>query len=233
MITREKATSSGLVILLVLLWLGFLFHRSPRFPGSLTGGLLGISALIFMLVPLFYYFVKRIPPLKRFFLKKFSFQKFLEIHIYSGILAGILGVLHSGHKFESPLGIMLMALTIIVIMSGFTGRYLLSYSITEVADKKKKLKVLGEFYDNILNNSSQESFAYSSPVEAPLSVAPKTVMNLVDAMADTEYTIKTHETFKYWFSKWLNIHIFLSLTLYFMLFLHIWSELHFGIRWFE
>ena len=51
--------------LLVVLTLGFYIHRDPRFPGSLAGGVLGISGAALMLVPLLYLFVKRIPPLKR------------------------------------------------------------------------------------------------------------------------------------------------------------------------
>ena len=31
---RDRILVSGLVALMLLLWLGFLVHRSPRFPGA-------------------------------------------------------------------------------------------------------------------------------------------------------------------------------------------------------
>jgi hypothetical protein len=39
--------------------------------------------------------------------------------------------------------------------------------------------------------------------------------------------------FKSWFARWLKLHIALSAFLYILLGLHIWAELHFGIRWFK
>ena len=61
---RERVVISGLVILMLLLWLGFIVHLSPRFPGSLWGGVLGVSGALLMLWPLAYSAVKRIGKLK-------------------------------------------------------------------------------------------------------------------------------------------------------------------------
>ena len=52
---RERVVASGLVILMLLLWLGFIVHLSPRFPGSLWGGVLGVSGALLMLWPLAYW----------------------------------------------------------------------------------------------------------------------------------------------------------------------------------
>jgi len=62
---RDRILVSGLVALMLLLWLGFLVHRSPRFPGSLWGGVLGVSGAALMMVPLVHSLIKRIAPLKR------------------------------------------------------------------------------------------------------------------------------------------------------------------------
>ena len=43
---REKAIVTGLTILMLVLWLGFVFHRSPRFAGSFWGGILGVSVAV-------------------------------------------------------------------------------------------------------------------------------------------------------------------------------------------
>ena len=61
---RERWIVTGLVLLLIVLTLGFYVHRDPRFPGSLAGGVLGISGAALMFVPLAYLCVKRIPLLK-------------------------------------------------------------------------------------------------------------------------------------------------------------------------
>ena len=121
---RERPIVTGLILLLVVLTLGFFVHRDPRFPGSLTGGVLGISAAALMLVPLVYLFIKRIPPLKRAVTPAVSMRTLLAIHIYAGVLAPILGILHSGHKFQSPLGIALTTMMVIVALSGVVGRFL-------------------------------------------------------------------------------------------------------------
>ena len=54
---RERLVVSGLVVLLLLLWLGFLVHRDTRFAGSLWGGVLSVSGAVLMLVPLAYMMV--------------------------------------------------------------------------------------------------------------------------------------------------------------------------------
>ena len=40
---RERLVIGGLCGLMLVLWLGFLVHRSSRFAGSAWGGLLGVS----------------------------------------------------------------------------------------------------------------------------------------------------------------------------------------------
>ena len=57
-------------------------------------------------------------------------------------------------------------------------------------------------------------------------------LRLAESMADIEYAIKTHETFKRLFSDWLRFHIVISLVLYGLLALHVWAAVYFGLRWF-
>ena len=49
---RERMVVGGLVVLMLLLWLGLVVHRSPRFAGSLEGAVLGIAAAVLMAAPL-------------------------------------------------------------------------------------------------------------------------------------------------------------------------------------
>ena len=104
---RERTVVTGLVVLMLVVWIGFLFHRSPRFAGSFWGGLLGVSGALMMLVPLAYLFVKRIKWLRSRVKKRVSMRTLLAWHVYAGIIGPILVLLHTGHKFVSPLGITL------------------------------------------------------------------------------------------------------------------------------
>ena len=58
---RERIVVTGVLSVLLLGWLGFLVHRSPRFAGSGVGAVFGIAGAVLMLVPLAYPIVKRIP----------------------------------------------------------------------------------------------------------------------------------------------------------------------------
>jgi len=50
-------------------------------------------------------------------------------------------------------------------------------------------------------------------------------------VADLEYSIRTHELLKRWFSGTLTVHIIVSVTFYALLAAHISSGIYFGLRW--
>ena len=255
---RERTVVSGLVALMLVLWLGFVFHQSPRFAGSFWGGVLGVSGAVFMLVPLAYVVVKRIKWLKPRVTKHVSIRTLLAWHIYAGIAGPILVLLHTGHKFVSPLGIVLTAMTLIVVFSGFVGRYLMNRFSTEIREKKVILTKLQAEYQQVAENlagNPQSSavlrpfrgflgqlaaslFVRDIPAAPILSTAleiasPATMLRLSQSIADVEYAVKTHEMFKKWFGKWSKFHITISIILYVLMALHIWGAIHFGLRWFD
>jgi hypothetical protein len=248
---RERLVVSGLVVLMLVLWLGFLAHRSPRFAGSLAGGVLGVSAAVLMLVPLAYLIIKRIGLLKSLVTKHVSVRTLLVWHIYAGILGSILALLHTGHKFESPLGIALTAMLLLVVLSGFTGRYLLSQSAQTIREKREMLTQLEVAYREVAGElaAHPEQAAVLRPLSGFWSrlvaglfvAAPATdpgpaalrALRLAESMADLEYAIKTHETFRRLFAGWLRFHLVISFILYGLLGLHAWAGIHFGLRWFS
>ena len=249
---RERLVVSGLVVLLLMLWLGFLVHRSPRFAGSLWGGVLGVSGAVLMLIPLVYMIVKRISRLKKQVTRWGSMRTLLNWHIYAGILGPILVLLHTGHKFDSTLGIALTAMTILVVLSGFTGRYLMSQFSQTIREKKEMLTHLELAYRETATElaAHPEQVAVIRPLsgfltrlvagffvtaggisEGTMPVAVR-ALRLAESIADVEYAVKTHETFKRWFAAWLKFHIVISFILYGLLALHVWAGIHFGLRWF-
>jgi hypothetical protein len=214
--------------------------------------LLGVSGALLMLGPLVYLVIKRVKSIKAAVTRHVSMRTLLVWHIYAGLLGSLLVLLHTGHKFESMLGTSLTALTLIVVFSGFVGRYLLRQIGDDVRRKRGLLSRLYEAYDaaseqlamqperrgliHPLRSALLRAFlTESAATDAPGAIdvaSPVAVAGLVGAIADVESAIETRETFKRWFSRWLRLHIVLATTLYLLLALHIWASIHFGLRWF-
>ena len=251
--SNERPMVGGLVALLLILWLGFAFHHAPRFAGSLAGGVLAVTGSVLMLVPLAYLFIKRIRPLKTFVTARVSMRTLLAIHVYAGVLGPILVLLHTGHKFASHLGIALTAMTLIVVVSGFIGRHLLSRIGEELRDQHALLGGLSAAYESAVCELREHPeraeqvrslrsvfrrlgarlfLSADAPLEPGINVVTR-ALRLSESLADVEYAIRTHETFKRAFAVWLKLHIALSFTLYALLGLHVWAAIHFGLRWFS
>ncbi|MBX9584824.1 MAG: hypothetical protein K2X87_31355 [Gemmataceae bacterium] len=247
---REPLVVGGLVALLLVLWLGFLVHRDPRFAGSAWGGVLGVAGATLMVVSLAYSAVKRVPPLKRWTTARVSMRTLLAWHMYTGLLGAILGLLHSGHKFESTLGVALTAVSLVVVLSGFVGRHLMKQVSLEIHEKQELLTRLEVAYRQTAGEVAAhlEAAAVLRPLAGfwtrllaglfvpataagPLP-APVRALRLADAIADLEYAIKTHETFKWWFAAWLRVHVVTGVVLYALLALHVWAGVRYGLRWF-
>ena len=145
---QERHTVTGLVILMMVLWGGFILHKAPSFPGSFVGSIIGIIATFFMFIPLLYMFVKRSKRLKDRFTKWMKMSTFLKWHIYAGIIGPILALIHTGHRFDSLVGIVLTLLMLLVVLSGFIGRYLLAQISTGMREKKKLSFNLLEQYES-------------------------------------------------------------------------------------
>ena len=244
---RERIVVTGVVCLLFLAWLGFLVHRSPRFPGSGVGAAFGIAGALLMLVPLAYTVAKRIPFLSARITPYVSMQSLLAVHVYAGILGPLLAIIHAGHKFDSWLGITLTAVMLLVVVSGFSVRYLLTFVAHEIKDKLSLLQTARGDLDSawgVLENAPAEMQLLP---KAPILTAGLVslglgigfggpageVTRLAECVADLEYSVRLHEFFKHWFARALKLHIGLSIILYLLLALHIGSGIYFGLRWLQ
>jgi hypothetical protein len=244
---RERIVLTGVLSVLLLGWLGFLVHRSPSFAGSGVGLVFGIAGAVLMLIPLAYPIVKRIPFLHDRITRHVSLQTLLTVHVYSGIFGPLLAIIHTGHKFDSPLGITLAAVMLLVVVSGFAVRYLLTYVNQEIKDKLLLLQTARGDLDSAWGVLEKSPPEMRDLPKAPLLAAGLAavgielssggpageVTRLAESVADLEYAVRTHELFKRWFSRALKLHIVLSLIFYALLGLHIWAEIHFGLRWFS
>ena len=247
---KERSIIGSLLLLLLILWLGFLFHRSPLFPASLTGVVFGIAAALLMVVPpLLYSATKRIKYFKEKITKLISLGTILNWHVYTSIVGSILAILHTGHRFESSLGIWLTAMMMLTVLSGFVGRYFLSYSSKELREKQDELNLLAFQYNQLIGGVAQKpdleityaashgflsralnSFIGTKKLSTDAQVPPSVVaVRLAESIADLEYSIKTHEVLKRRTAQWLKAHIITSCAFYVLLIIHIWSSVYFGL----
>ena len=249
-IERERALVSALLVVLLLLWLGFAVHRAPQFPGSLTGSLLGMTGAALMVLPsLAYAAVKRIPSLKRGVAPHFPLRRLLAWHVWAGIFGSVLAILHTGHRFESTLGIVLAGMMLFVVFSGYVGRHILGKVALDLREKQGLLAQLTTAYNDLakqlaalpergaavfgsrwsllgrrigLMRDDSEPVAYAIAYQAT---------EIAGSIADLEYGIKADDVLRRRLKWWLAVHIAASILFYGFLGLHIWSSVYFGLRW--
>lgn len=226
---QDRIVATIIFSVLVVLWLGFLVHRSPLFAGSPIGGLLGVVGATFMLVPLAYTIVKRSAGLRRAFAKKHRFGSLLQAHIYFGLAGALLAIIHSGHKFQSVLGIALTATMLLSVLTGFLGQYYLRYVTESVREKKTQLDGLWRSLDELRWSYVQGLGSVGTgTVKATAELLP-----LASTAADLQHTIQFQERMRRTFNAWLSAHIAFSIIFYLLLVLHIWAGIYSGLRWFR
>lgn len=244
---RERLVVLGVLTVLLLAWLGFLVHRSPRFAGSGIGTAFGIAGAVLMLIPLAYPIIKRVPWFHDRITPNVSMQSWMSLHVYAGIVGPLLAIIHTGHKFDSPLGVALTAVLLLVVVSGIAVRYLLTYVNHEIKDKLLLLQTARGDLDSawgVLENIPAAMRARSKPsilmsglaslgIELPASGPAAEVTRIAESVADLEYAIRMDEFFKLWFARSLTLHIVLSISFYGLLALHIASGIYFGLRWLQ
>lgn len=213
--TERRAV--GLLLAMVVLFApGFLLHAAPRFPGSLVGGLLGIVGATLFVLLLAYTAVKRTPWLKR----HVPLGATLSFHAYAGAVGAGFGILHTGHKYQSPLGIALVSAMLIVVLSGFAGRHYLAQLGTDLRDQQRELGALRTRYDRMV----------AEPAKAPAGPAIGAGA-MVAGITDLEQAIGQREALKRVLSRWTVLHVAAAIVLYPLLALHVWSGIHYGLRW--
>src|SRR5581483_2977390 len=99
-------------------------------------------------VPLVYVLAKRIPLLRKPLTARISLQRWLSIHIYTGVVGALLAIIHTGHKYTSPLGIALTTTMLLVVVTGYVLRYLTPFVNRDMKDKLLLLQTARGDLDN-------------------------------------------------------------------------------------
>jgi hypothetical protein len=176
-----------------------------------------------------------------------ALRTFLTIHIYAGLVGPILVVLHTGHKFDNPLGVLLTAMTLSVVLSGFVGRYLLrqtTYRMQEKQDELARFQSVFDAVQNALGEQAEQVGMQTVRRGVFLSaLLPWAVRNrqlrdtgrqgvqLARAMAVLEVSMALHKQIRRWFRVWMRFHLTLTTVLYLLLAMHVFVVFYYGLRW--
>lgn len=234
MTETEKVIVGTLISTVLLLAPGYLLHVAPRFPGSLAGGMIGIGGAVLILGVLLYPLAKYVGPVNRIVTRFISMRAILSFHIYAGVMGPLFGILHSGHKYQSPIGITIVVLLLSVVITGFIGRYYLAYVSMDLREKQEMLTTLRGIYDTASaarataqqQSDSMPSLNLASDVRSDLSIS-----TLTGSIADLEYSISANMALKKTFLRWIDLHTLIAIALYLLLVVHVLGEIYYGLRW--
>ena len=251
-VQRERVIVTTIALLLLVLWLGFAVHRSASLPGSLVGTVLAVSGATLIVLPsLAYVAVKRVSSVKRLTSAHVPVRTILGWHVYGGIVGAVLAVLHTGHRFDSTLGVALTVMMLLSVFSGYVGRHFLAHVSLELREKQQLLDQLATTYNLLAGEMARQplrlatvAVSYNrwsrlrrrvatsgSTSDEELLEQARRATQVAGSIADLEYSIKTHELLKRRFRVWLAAHIVTSMAFYVLLGLHIWASFYFGLRW--
>lgn len=229
---RERLIVDVVLASLLLLIPAYLLHSDPRFAGSLGGFALGASAAVLMLLLLVYPLAKYSRGFKLLASRVASTRALLGFHVYAGIAASFLALLHTGHKYQSPLGIALIASLLVVVVTGFVGRYYLPQTAAEIRERQSRLATLRSAYDRtVIFLSAREAAAADGPPPDASLLQEVPILQLVEGIADLEHAIGSQEAVKKIFAQWIGFHVLAAIAMYALLALHIAGEVYYGLRW--
>lgn len=243
---RERGIVTGVLLLVLAVWLGFVLHLSPRFAGSGWGGVLGIAAAVLMLPPLAYALVKRVAWLNQRVRAWRGLAVLLSVHVYAGVIGAFLAILHTGHRFDSWLGMLLTAAMLLSIISGYAGRHFLRFVTLDLRERSEALATLQSRYRALMLQLPPASRqpppsglrAYLAGIIAPqqqgggVGLVAQHLRRLALVIADLEYAISADSTIRQRLRHWLLVHIWTSIAFYGLLLAHIGAGIQYGLRWF-
>jgi hypothetical protein len=219
---HDRSVASALLSLIVVVWAAFVIHGDARFAGSAVGGVLGITAAVLLVAQLALSAIKRVPRWRT------RHRQALRLHVLTSALAAILALLHSGHRFASPLGIALTGAMLATVFSGFCGLYFHGYLATNERGKRDELQALNRRFAALRAALDGRASGSMLPHEAAPMIEPTAAR-----IAELEYSIHFEDVLRATFRMWLRIHVASASAMYALLVVHVWAAIEFGLRWFD
>lgn len=228
----ERLIVGAVLTILLFLVPAAILHTATRFAGSLAGFVLGVAAATLMVSLLIYPLAKYSISLRPWITRIASMRALLAFHVYAGVFGAFLAILHTGHKYQSPLGITLVISMLVVVVTGFVGRYYLPQTSAELREDQTRLATLRTTYDRTaVALAVQRSPEDGAPPVAASALQGVPILQLIDGIADIEYAIGSREAVKRIFTPWIVAHVVAAILMYLLLTLHIVGEIYYGLRW--
>ncbi|MBR1127904.1 iron reductase [Bradyrhizobium iriomotense] len=229
---RARLIVDVILAALLLLVPAFLLHSDSRFAGSLAGFVLGVGAAALMFLLLAYPMAKYSTGVKALVTRCVSMPTLLAFHARAGIVAAFFALLHTGHKFQSPLGIALVTCMLIVVVTGFVGRYYLPQTALELRQQQSHLATLRSAYEHTAAAMSSPDRAERDGAGMPaMALQNVPLLQLVDGISDLESAIGSSEAVKAIFMQWIGLHVLAAIVMYALLAVHVAAEIYYGLRW--
>ncbi|MBR0814783.1 iron reductase [Bradyrhizobium diazoefficiens] len=229
---RERLVADVVLAALLLLVPAFLLHSDSRFAGSLAGFVLGVGAAALIVLLLLYPMAAHSAGLKALVTRCVSMPTLLAFHAYAGIVAAFFALLHTGHKFQSPLGIALVTSMLIVVITGLVGRYYLPQTAMELRQQQSHLATLRLAYEHtVATLSSPDQDERDGAGKHALALQKVPLLQLVDGISDLESAIASSEAVKAVFMQWIGLHVLAAIVMYALLAVHVAAEVYYGRRW--
>lgn len=114
---------------------------------------------------------------------------------------------------------------LVVVFSGFIGRYYLVQVGTDLGEQQSMLAMLRTRYNAVAGT------LVDGPAPAVFADVP--LPGLLGAIADLEYAISAREVLKRTLSRWTVLHVGAAIMMYSLLALHVWNGIYYGLRWLD
>lgn len=229
---NERLTVGAVLTVVLFLVPTFVLHTSPRFAGSLAGFVFGTMAAMLMVSLLIYPLAKYRTRFRLWIARFVSLRALLAFHVYAGVFGAFLAILHTGHKYQSPLGIALVISMLVVIVTGFVGRYYLPQTSIDLREAQSRLATLRSAYDlAAVTLAERQTSGNGAGRPNALALQGDQIAQLVDGIADLEYVVGSREAVKRIFMPWIVAHVVAAILMYFFLTLHVAGEVYYGLRW--
>jgi hypothetical protein len=217
---RELVIALVAVVAISGLYMGYANAVGVPAASGLLGHSLGIVGFTLMLMTETLYSLRK-RAMRR---PRGSMRAWLRLHIFTGIVGSYLVVLHSAWSFNGLAGALTL-MTIVVVASGFIGRYIYTAVprtadgvVIEAEDLLKQLEAV------------RQEVSLPSPVDAP--IAPVAAQSRAPAAARRLRDLERQMAALRWerrvLATWHAIHIPLGMALFVMAFAHIGAAVYYA-----
>ncbi|MBX9846577.1 MAG: iron reductase [Xanthobacteraceae bacterium] len=228
----ERLAVGAIATVLLFLVPASVLHSDQRFAGTLAGFALGAAAATLLLLLLIYPLIKYSSRLRAWITKVISLRALLTFHVYAGVFGAFLAILHTGHKYQSPLGIALVVSMLVAVATGFLGRYYLPLTTAELREAQSRLGAFRSAYDQRMDALATRAGSEDlSPTVAFSAVQGIPLRQIAGSITDLEYAVGAREGIKRLFTLWIVVHVVSAIVMYLLLTLHIAGEVYYGLRW--